>query len=77
MIDCADALESSTLYAFIDGSSDEAWWRELSLHYESCPGCRCVMESERRLKDCVRDRSMHVMVPESLYRKTIRIFDNA
>lgn len=77
MIDCERALEAETVYAYIDGAVEERWWRELHEHYQACSGCRCVMESERRIKDGVRNHGAPIPVPESLYRKTARIFDNA
>lgn len=77
MIDCERALELETMYAYLDGAVDDGWMYELSEHYQECAECQGALELERRFRTVVRDRSSHVLVPESLYRKTARILDNS
>lgn len=74
-MDCEKALE--VVYAYLDGAVDEWGRQELMEHCHVCPDCLCVLEFERKIKDYVRDQLGNVVVPESLYRKTARIFDNA
>ena len=77
MIDCERALERETLYAYLDGAVDHNWMMELREHYDICPECSGALEFERSIRSVIRDRSAHVMVPESLYIKTKGILDNS
>lgn len=77
MIDCERALELETMYAYLDGAVDDGWMSQLGEHYQGCPECSGVLEVERRIRSMVKDYGHHVMVPESLYRKTARILDNS